>query len=428
MSQFYNNAVFWVEVDRIDPNPFQPRKDFNEQELQSLADSIRQYGVLQALVVTRREEEKDDGGLQTRYELISGERRLRASKLAGVREVPVLIRSGEENSKMKLELAIIENIQREDLNVIDRARAFKRLVDEFGFSHGQVAKRVGKSREYVSNSLRVLSLPEHMVEALSQGKLSEGHGRPLGTLADRPEQQETLFKEILYKKLSVREAERIARRVAYDRVRKKAHMPEPELVEIEEKLSETFGTRVQVERKEKGGRISIDFFSDDDLETIMTRVRAGESGAKKHDPNEMLYRHIQQTKHAEAEADPAKASQEESTHEELSQKTSGAQEQTVTDAMEALAREREQKKQEREAKRESRNVEVEAQTEDEASNGSDTVPEDPQENPADNIEQSPTEEVQPDSLTKDKAHNADGQKKSAPEEDDSLYSVRNFTI
>src|SRR3990167_6722206 len=149
MSRFYQDAVFWIEVDKIKPNPFQPRRDFDEVHLKSLADSIRQYGVLQALVVTRKEVEKEDGGLGVEYELIAGERRLRAAKMAGLQQVPALIRTGEENDQMKLELAIIENIQREDLNPVDRARAFERLVNEFGFKHAEVGKKVGKKREYV---------------------------------------------------------------------------------------------------------------------------------------------------------------------------------------------------------------------------------------------------------------------------------------
>src|SRR3989344_1514796 len=150
MSQFYNDAIFWVEVDKIKPNPFQPRRDFDEMQLKSLADSIRQYGVLQALVVTRQEFEKPDGGLAVEYELVAGERRLRAAKLAGLVQVPALIRNGEDTDLMKLELAIIENIQREDLSPVDRARAFERLVKEFNFTHLEVGKKVGKSRENVS--------------------------------------------------------------------------------------------------------------------------------------------------------------------------------------------------------------------------------------------------------------------------------------
>jgi ParB family chromosome partitioning protein len=125
MSQFYNNAIFWVEVDKIKPNPFQPRREFDEAKLNDLARSIRQYGVIQPLTVTRREVQKPDGGLATEYELVAGERRLRASKLAGVATVPALIREAEDDDKTKLELAIVENLQREDLNPVDRAKAFQ---------------------------------------------------------------------------------------------------------------------------------------------------------------------------------------------------------------------------------------------------------------------------------------------------------------
>jgi ParB family chromosome partitioning protein len=202
----YQNAIFWIEVEKIKPNPFQPRKEFDEHKLRDLADSIKQYGILQPLVVTRREIEKPEGGLAVEYELIAGERRLRASKLAGLTQVPVLIRIGEEGreeeDRMKLELAIIENLQREDLNPVDRAKAFQRLVDDFGFKHVQIAQKVGKSREYVSNTLRLLGLPEEMLTALSERRINEGHSRPLLMLNDRKEEQMTLFKEIIFKKLN----------------------------------------------------------------------------------------------------------------------------------------------------------------------------------------------------------------------------------
>ncbi|MDB5194356.1 MAG: parB, partial [Parcubacteria group bacterium] len=162
MSQFNSDAIFWIEVDKIKPNPYQPRREFDEAQLRSLADSIRQYGVLQALTVTRKEVDKADGGIGVEYELIAGERRLRASKLAGLQQVPALIRNGEETDLMKLELAIIENIQREDLNAIDRAKAFAKLANEFGFKHAEIGKKMGKSREYVTNTLRILTLPEHI--------------------------------------------------------------------------------------------------------------------------------------------------------------------------------------------------------------------------------------------------------------------------
>lgn len=280
MSQFYNDSIFWIEVEKIHPNPFQPRREFDEAQLQSLADSMRQYGVLQALVVTRTEVEKPEGGLAVEYELIAGERRLRAAKLAGLKQVPVLIRTGAENDLTKLELAIIENIQREDLNPVDRARAFDKLAREFGFKHAEIGRKVGKSREYVSNTLRLLMLPEHILQALSDGKISEGHSRPLMMLVDKPEEQETLFKEILFKKLNVRDAEGIARRIAFEKARKQM---DPELVDMEEKLKESLGTRVRVEKKDKdgGGKITIDFFSNDDLEHLYQILTANESRGEK---------------------------------------------------------------------------------------------------------------------------------------------------
>lgn len=287
MSQFYNNAVFWVEVDKIKPNPYQPRKEFDPVALQSLSDSIRQYGVLQALVVTRKEIQTENGGMQTEYELIAGERRLRASKLAGLTQVPVLIRQGEDDNLMKLELAIIENIQREDLNPVDRAKAFQQLISDFGFKHVQIAEKVGKSREYVSNSLRILSLPEEILNAVSQGKISEGHTRPLLMLIDRPFEQNTLFKEIIFKKLNVREAELIARKIAFERARKKERMFDPEIIEIEERLAETLGTRVSIERKDQGGKLTIDFFNDEDLRSILdlinhNKIKGAHENLEKH--------------------------------------------------------------------------------------------------------------------------------------------------
>jgi len=278
-SNFYSDSIFWVEVDKIKPNPYQPRREFDEGKLRDLADSIRQYGVLQPLVVTRREVEKPEGGIVAEYELIAGERRLRASKMAGISQVPVLIRTAEDDDKMKLELAIIENLQREDLNAVDRARAFARLVEEFGFKHSQIAQKVGKSREYVSNTMRLLTLPERMLTSLSEGKISEGHTRPLMMLVDRPEEQEKLYQEILGRKMTVREAEGIARRIAQDRARKKERMFDPNILNMEKNLAETLGTRVQIEKNEKGGKITIDFFSDGDLETIVNTIRAREAAA-----------------------------------------------------------------------------------------------------------------------------------------------------
>lgn len=282
---FQNNSIFFVDVQKIKPNPFQPRIEFDNEQLESLSESIRMYGVLQPLVVTRKEVFTEEGGMEVQYELIAGERRLRASKLAGMKEVPVVIRSQEQTDQEKLELAIIENLQREDLNPVDRAKAFKQLADQFNLKHAEIGKRVGKSREYVSNSLRLLALPEDMLAALTVKKISEGHARSLLTLGDRPEEQQTLFKEIVLKGLTVRQAEKIARRVAFDKVRKKGRVIDPHTVEVEDEMSEVLGTRVHIERKAVGGKIEIDFFSEDDLAKILEVLKQHEndlSGGEKN--------------------------------------------------------------------------------------------------------------------------------------------------
>jgi len=270
--EIYSNSVFLIDTDKIRPNPYQPRRDFDEARLRDLADSIKQYGVLQPLTVSRIEIEKENGeGLSTEYELIAGERRLRAAKLAGVLQVPAIIRVGD-TAMMKLELAIIENLQREDLNVVDRAQAFQRLANEFKFTHNEIAKKMGRSREYVSNTLRILSLPEEMLKALSESRMTEGHTRPLLMLNDHKEQQMVLFKEILYRKVTVREAENLARKIAYERIRNKDLMPDPEITELEGEFQDKLGTRVHIDRKELGGQIKIDFFSTEDLRAILNSI------------------------------------------------------------------------------------------------------------------------------------------------------------
>ena len=286
----YENSIFFIFVDKVVPNPYQPRREFEEGPLRDLSDSIRQYGVLQPLTVSRIEKETPDG-IKTEYELIAGERRLRASKLAGLSQVPCVIRVGDDN-RTKLELAIIENLQREDLNAVERARAFHRLADEFKFTHADIGKKVGKSREYVSNTMRLLSMPQEILDALSQGKITEGHTRPLMMLSERPEEQMVLFKEIVYKKITVREAERISRRIAVDRARKKELLPDPEILDLEDVLHEALGTRVHIQKKEFGGTISIDFFTPEDLQEIAELLKQKMAG----NPNERIDEYIQSQK------------------------------------------------------------------------------------------------------------------------------------
>lgn len=288
MSQFRNDSVFWIEVEKIKPNPYQPRREFDELKLKDLSDSIRQYGVLQPIVITRREIEREDGGISTEYELVAGERRLRAAKMAGISQIPAVIRAVEDDAKTKLELAIIENLQREDLNPVDRAVAFDRLREEFGYKHAEIAQKVGKSREYVSNTMRLLLLSDEMRQGLAQGKISEGHTRPILMLVDRPEEQMTLYKEIVFKRITVREAESIARKIAHDRVRKKDIIFDPEALELEGKIAEALGTRVSLEKREVGGKLVIDFYSNDDLRAIFQLLNAN-----KEDRRELLEQFIE---------------------------------------------------------------------------------------------------------------------------------------
>jgi len=279
MSDIYRDSIFWVEVERIQPNPFQPRREFDQSKLNELAESIRMYGLLQPLTVTRKEDSKQDGNIRVEYELIAGERRLRASKIAGLGQVPVIIRDGEDTDQMKLELAIIENLQREDLNPVDRAKAFMRLYKDFSFTHAEIGKKVGKSREYVSNTLRLLTLPEAILSYLAEGRMSEGHTRPLLMLNDKPDEQTVLAKEILLKKLTVRESESLARRAAQDKVSAK-YKVNPEILALERSLTEKLGTRVQIEPREAGGRVVISFFNADDLQTLLESMRVDREGSE----------------------------------------------------------------------------------------------------------------------------------------------------
>lgn len=263
--QLKNNQIFWIDTDTVHPNPYQPRKEFDEAALHDLADSIRQYGILQPITVTEAGTMEDG---RSRYELIAGERRTRASRIAGLKKIPAVIRIGDDD-RSRFELAIIENLQREDLNPIERAKAFLRLIEEFNLTHAQVGKKMGKSRAYVSNSIRLLSLPPEIKQGLSDRKISEGHTRPLMMLEDKPDEQMTLFKEIVYKKMSVRESEKIARKIAQEKVRKDKYLQDPKVAALERKFSETLGTRVSIEKGEVGGKIVIDYFAPEDLEEIL---------------------------------------------------------------------------------------------------------------------------------------------------------------
>ena len=261
-------ALRTVPIDEIRPNPEQPREVFDKQAIAELAASIQAHGLLSPIVVRK---------MEGRYVVIAGERRLRASKLAGLSQVPVVIRSAEETNREKLEIAIIENIQREDLNAIDRARAFDRLAKEFKLNNAEIGRKIGRSREYVSNSLRLLALPMEIQNGLRTGAIYEGHARALLMLVGRPEEMMSVFRDVMVRKLSVRDVEKITREIAWDRARKRDVKPEIEAMERE--FAERLGTKVEIREQEGGGKLIIDFFSADDLVAILTSMKR-EAGTK----------------------------------------------------------------------------------------------------------------------------------------------------
>lgn len=275
-------SVFWIEVSKIGPNPEQPRRDFNMDELLALASSIKEHGVLQPLLVTKKEFDTPSG-IGVKYELIAGERRWRAAKLAGLREVPVIIRTAETTDKTKLELALIENVQREDLNPMERARAFARLVDEFGMMQREVAERVGRSREVVTNALRLLRLPSEMQDAITANLINEGHARILLMAENDPLRQKRLFNEITSTNLSVRDAEMAARAVGVNpaqsaRRRRGFSKLDPDSREVKKKLEEIFGTKVLFTKRGDRGKIVVEFYSDEELRGILDRIAKREEG------------------------------------------------------------------------------------------------------------------------------------------------------
>ncbi len=254
--------VLYVEIEKIEKNPHQPRKNFNKTKLQELADSIKEHGILQPLVINKAGDN---------YQLIAGERRLKAAKIVGLSQVPVVVRDGSEQEK--LEIALVENLQRDNLNPIEKAYAFKKLINEFNFIQQDVAKRIGKSRETVANTLRLLDLPAEIQRAILNRKITEGHGRVVLTLPDA-EKQILLFKEILKKKLSVRQAEAVAKKIikTLPAEAKPKSRKDPHLKDLEDKLSDVLATRVKLTRKGKKGKITIEFFSQEEMNSIINRI------------------------------------------------------------------------------------------------------------------------------------------------------------
>ena len=260
-------SVMEIDVKEIVPNPYQPRKNFDPIKLQELADSIAIHGIIQPLVVTYKKE----GG----YELIAGERRLEASKLAGLKKVPVVTRTASEQNKA--EWALIENIQRHNLNPIEEAQAYRQMQDEFELTQEEISEKVGKSRSAVANILRLLNLPEEIQKALETGKISEGHARTILALSDEKKQME-LFKSILKDKLNVRQVEEFTKGVKVNKNYRAQKNIDPDLVELESEIADNLKTKVKIRGIKDNGKILIDYYSQEELGEIAKKLRGGDEG------------------------------------------------------------------------------------------------------------------------------------------------------
>jgi len=266
-----------VLVDDIAPNPLQPRQKIAPEELEELAASIREHGLIQPLIVSQLRPEPFDsaqdkpaegvsGAEVQRYQLIAGERRLEAAKLARLAKVPVIIR--EATPQEMLELALVENIQRADLNPLEQAAAYRHLMDDFGLTQEQAAQRVGKSRVTVANSVRLLRLPDEIKSSLAQSQITEGHARAILAL-DQPDEQRKIWEEVLKRGLNVRQTEETVRRlVAGPRPKRPDTSSSPETRALEDRFRETLGTKVQLFRSRRGGRLVIHFYSEEELQAL----------------------------------------------------------------------------------------------------------------------------------------------------------------
>ncbi len=257
------NVVLDIPVNHIRPNPHQPRSEFKEEALEELASSIKEHGLIQPITVRYLGER--------RFELISGERRLRATKMAGISEIPAYIR--EANDEQIIAFALIENIQREQLNPIEISLGYQRLIDECGYTQGEVASKVGKNRTTVTNMLRLLQLPDFIQAALRDESISTGHARALINLKSEADQKKIL-KKILSGSLSVRQTEELVRSFEKKNEQTRSEKPpvkesNPFLDDISKRLRNTLSTKVSVKAKAKGGEIRIEYYSDDDLERLM---------------------------------------------------------------------------------------------------------------------------------------------------------------
>ena len=253
-----------VDIDLIAPNPYQPRTVFDPEAVAELAESIREHGVIQPLIVTRP---ADRTGAP--YQLIAGERRLLASRQAGLTKVPVIVK--EASPQALLELALVENLQRQDLGPLEEAFAFKRLGEEFALTQEQIATRVGRSRSAVANSMRLLSLSDEIQASLAKGDITAGHARALLGIDD-PDERRRAWRRIVEGNLTVRDAEALARQGAMARTPPAPKRRSADLAALEEQLRASLGTKVDLTKGRKGGKIVIHFYSDEELESIIGRL------------------------------------------------------------------------------------------------------------------------------------------------------------
>lgn len=267
------DAVFQIEVVKIKPNPHQPRRNFDEAAIGDLAASIREFGIIQPIVVTKVEKETPSGA-DVEYVLIAGERRLLASKRLGLERVPAIVRS-VDLERERLEMAIIENLQREDLNPIEKARAFSRLQDEFSLAQREIASRLGKSREAIANAVRLLDLPSSIQEALIRGDISESHGRLL-LAVEGESAREKIFRDLLRDRMTTRELTAKVRRAREPSGGRTGAELAPELKIFEERLSAELSAPVSILKSGETGKIVITFYSPDELKNIIGRF-AGEA-------------------------------------------------------------------------------------------------------------------------------------------------------
>jgi ParB family chromosome partitioning protein len=266
-----NGSQVELDINLVSPNPYQPRREFSNDKLNELAESIKTHGIIQPLIVRE---------VEGKYQLIAGERRLRAAKLAGLTTIPIVIK--EMNDQSMMEVAIVENIQRENLNPIEEAEAFRRLMNEFYLTQDDIAKKVGKSRPAIANTLRLLNLPKEVQNDLGSGTLTMGHARALLGLRT-PEEQKNIWAQVQLQQLSVRETEELIRKIneppavpreTKNKKKDTIYERDPNIQLLEEELQQSLGTKVTIRERGQGGKIEIDYFSQEEFDRICEKINS----------------------------------------------------------------------------------------------------------------------------------------------------------